>query len=68
MRRTGKAAPRAAGERAMRAQHEGGYFGGDFVVVAGALCTIGGWMGSPNTLRVVGCGANELAGCRLPTG
>ena len=48
------------------------YFGGDvFLFVFGAaaaLLTIGGWIGSPNTLRLVGCGANELALCGVPTG
>jgi hypothetical protein len=46
-----------------------GYFGAVFFGGgAGTLLTIGGWMGAPNTRRLVGWGAKELTLWGVPTG
>jgi hypothetical protein len=44
------------------------YFGATVFGGVDLLVRIGGWMGSPNTRRLVGCGAKELALWGVPTG
>ena len=70
-RRDGDDASTARGPTALTRMRSPGavYFGATAFFGGGdTLPRIGGWIGSPNTRRLVGCGAKELALWGVPTG